>query len=90
MEVAQKKFSLLSISEGVTLIKADIQTMNTDNIEPFDMILTVNTLYYVASLELALGAAARLLKGNGKIFLLHVLMMHMHIMCRYCFTVNID
>lgn len=65
LQLAQTKLSSLN-NISVTVMEYDIQTMSTDGIEPFDMIVTVNTLYYISSLGLALNSARNLLKKNGK------------------------
>ena len=63
---AQKRLRSLQ-NVAVTILDKDIVTLNTVEIEPFDMVIIVHVLYYISSLESALRNAKILTKNNGKI-----------------------
>lgn len=68
--IAQSKLSSLGNNLSVTMLNEDVQTMTTDDIEPFDMILMMHLLCYTPSVECTLSNATAILKRNGKLYYL--------------------
>ena len=60
------KHNLSSLNNvSTTAIREDIQKLNTDGLESFDMVMMLHMLYYV-QLEHTLKTVTKLVKSNGK------------------------
>ena len=57
-----------SLWENVTaeLYCEDVQKIEVGNFEPFDIVLCINSLYFVTSLDTVLSNCLKLLKAKGK------------------------
>ena len=64
LEKMKHNFSSLN-KVSTTAIREDIQKLNTDGLESFDMVIMLHMLYYV-QLEHTLKTVTKLVKSNGK------------------------